>query len=173
MGILDLESTREFSLVLADLAPVARDVMQYFEQQGYEVFGTLLGRDGWDISISKQEMFNDVFGMRTALKVTIIPTGAGTRATAKIGFYGQSTLPEFVSQWLLWPASLLQLWNMVQQGRLDEAALRCVEKSLQTHTSTAPPVSATPGTSAHFCTQCGTRLALQAKFCAECGEKVV
>jgi hypothetical protein len=175
MGIFDLESTRDFPWVVPDLAPVARDVMQYFEQQGYEVLGTLLGRDGWDVSISKQEMFNDVFGMRTALKVTMVPTGTGTRATAKIGFYGQTVLPESIAQLLLWPASpVLQLWNMVQQGRLDEAALRCIEKSLQIHARTSPRAAeaTTPPGTGHFCTQCGTRLAAQTKFCSECGEKV-
>jgi hypothetical protein len=39
---------------------------------------------------------------------------------------------------VFWPVILAQVWNMAQESKLDEEALRVAEESLKAHSSKAP-----------------------------------
>lgn len=173
MGVF--ESIQSFPTTLLDLTPVARDVMQHFERQGYEVQGEQTITRGWDISVHKGGFFKTVVGMKTALKIALESVGGMTTAKAGIGIFGLQAIPSAISLLFFWPVLIPQIWGMVQQAKLDEEALRCIETSLQAHASTlSRPASdtATPAAQGTFCTNCGTRLSETAKFCSECGTKM-
>lgn len=126
-------SSRSFPLVVEDLAPVAQDVMQHFEQQGYEVTGEPIPTGGWNISVRKGNLFKAILGMKTALNIEIEPASDGTSAKAGIGIFGQQAIPTMITMLFFWPILLTQLWGIAQQQKLDEEALAIVEQSLIAH----------------------------------------
>jgi hypothetical protein len=126
-------SSRTFPLVVEDLAPVAQDLMQHFEQQGYDVTGEPIPTGGWTVSIRKGNLFKAILGMKTALNVEIEPASNGTTAKAGIGIFGQQAAPTMITLLVVWPVLLTQLWGMAQQQKLDEEALATVERGLVAH----------------------------------------
>ncbi len=126
-------SSRTFPLVVEDLAPVAQDVMQHFEQQGYDVAGEPIPTGGWNVSIRKGNLFKAVLGTKTALNIEIEPASNGTSAKAGIGIFGQQAIPTLITMLVFWPLLLTQLWGIAQQQKLDEEALATVERSLIAH----------------------------------------
>lgn len=168
------QSARTFPVVISDVTPVARDVMEHFEGQGYQVTGEESITQGWHISISKGGTFKAVMGMQTALNIEIEPIGAaGTSAKASIGIFGKQVIPTAIAWFFFAPIILTQIWGMVQQSKLDDEALQCIERSLELHAGSASGVAVGDGaeTASPFCTSCGARLQPSAKFCAECGTK--
>ncbi len=191
------ESSQIFPVTVADLSPVARDVMQYFESQGYQVSGQQTATGGWLVSIHKGGGFKQIMGMQTALNIKIEPTSAGTLATAGIGVFGQQAIPTMLTLLVAWPVMIPQIWGLVRQSNLDEEALTSVQQSLLAHSGAAPAgggaaasTSATAGGAAaaptvtsvanaaatrselKFCVNCGAGLPLSARFCSECGNQV-
>jgi ribosomal protein L40E len=194
------ESSQIFPGTVADLSPVARDVMQYFESQGYQVSGQQTATGGWLISLHKGGGFKQIMGLQTALNIKIEPTSAGTLATAGIGIFGQQAVPTMLTLLIAWPVLIPQIWGLVQQSNLDEEALTSVQQSLVAHSgatpagggaaeptsaaaaaggaAAAPPVTgaataAATGSELKFCMNCGAGLPLAARFCSECGNQAV
>jgi hypothetical protein len=182
-------STRVIPVTVADLAPVAEDVMEYFRLLGYDVTGERTASGGWHISLTKGSTFAAVLGLKTALNVELESTDKVTRAKAGVGIFGRQVVPVLVARFVAWPVWLTQIWGLVQQAKLDDEALDAVERSLYAHSTRvtpAPPAgsaagaassapSGTTGASGEggpFCTQCGTRLASGARFCSACGARV-
>ena len=166
-------SSRVIPVALDDLTPVANDVMEHFRLQGYEVTGDRTTTRGWHISLTKGKLFSTVLGLKTALNVELDSTATATLAKAGIGLFGYRVIPVLVARFLLWPVWLTQLWGLVQQARLDDEALDCVERSLYARSTRVTPVEPTgrPAPSAPFCTECGAQLPRAARFCPECGAK--
>jgi hypothetical protein len=186
---LSFESAQIFPVVVADLEPVAQDVMQYFESQGYQVSGKRTDPSrGWLISIHKGRTFKTVLGMQTALNIELEPTNTSTVAKVSLGIFEQRTIPTTVTAFIGWPILLTQIWERVQESNLDQEALAVVEQRMIAHSrataapstatsaSTSPPNvgSAAPeGPQARRCTNCGAELLPSAKFCTSCGSRVV
>jgi ribosomal protein L40E len=168
------ESAQSFPIIVADLTPVAQDVMRHFEAQYYEVKGEQTITRGWDISVHKGGVFKTILGLKTALKIQMEPLGSTIMAKASIGFFGLQAIPTIISMFLYWPVLIPQLWGMVQQSKLDEEALSVIETSLKTHSTAGPGTTSEvvgAGLQANFCTNCGAQLPGRAKFCAECGAR--
>ena len=66
---------------------IASQVESYFKQEGYEVQKVALSSGGYDISITKGGLFKAVLGMKTALKVTLLPVGNGISFEAGVGIW--------------------------------------------------------------------------------------
>src|ERR687898_2649831 len=140
-------SSKTFPYVVEDLAPVAQDVMDHFEQQDYEVIETNIRTGGVQVSIRRGGTFKAIIGMKTALNIKIEPVANGTTIEAGVGIFGQQAIPTAITLLVFWPIILTQVWNMAQESKLDEEALRVAEESLKAHSdvpggATAEQVSA-------------------------------
>ncbi len=140
-------SSKTVPYVVGDLAPVAQEVMDHFEQQDYEVTVTNIPTGGVQVSIRRGGTFKAIIGMKTALNIKIEPVANGTTIEAGVGIFGQQAIPTAITLLVFWPVILAQVWNMAQEAKLDEEALRVAEESLKAHSevpggATAEQVSA-------------------------------
>jgi hypothetical protein len=131
-------SSRTVPYHVENLAPVAQDVMRHFEQQDYEVTETHIPTGGVQVSIRRGGTFKAIIGMRSALNIKIEPEANGTRVEAGVGIFGQQAIPTAITLLVFWPVLVAQVWNMAQEAKLDEEALRVAEESLRAHSSKAP-----------------------------------
>lgn len=102
---------------------IAEEMRKEFVQDGYEVIISNLVSGGMDISITKGNVFKAVLGMRTALKVTLIPQINSIQFEANVGIFGQQIIPTIISWFYLWPVLLTQIWGLIQQSNIDDRAL--------------------------------------------------
>ena len=131
-------SSRTVPYIVEDLYPVAQDVMSHFEQQQFEVTETHIPTGGVQVSIRRGGTFKAIIGLKTALNIKIEPVANGTRVEAGVGIFGQQAIPTAISLLVFWPVVIAQVWNMAQEAKLDEEALRVAEESLKAHSSKAP-----------------------------------
>jgi hypothetical protein len=172
------KSYRLFAFVPSDLTPVARDIVEHFKEQDYEVTSQKTITNGYDISLTKGGIFKSVLGLKTALKISIEPSNGMTKAQAGVGIFGQQAIPTAITLFVFWPVILTQIWGLVQNSKLDEEAMGVIETSLKAHSretvaeasnSAAPSAASSTRT---FCTNCGAALPANAKFCSQCGNKI-
>ena len=90
------ESSRTFFVFVPDLEPVARDLSEHFNNQGYAVKSDRRMSGGWDVSITKSNVFKKVCGLSTALKIEIVPQCGSVFAKASIGIFGQQAIPTII-----------------------------------------------------------------------------
>jgi hypothetical protein len=131
-------STKTFPYFVEDVAPVAKDVMDHFEGQDFEVTETNIPTGGAQVSIRKGGTFKAIIGMKTALNIKIEPVANGTTVDAGVGIFGQQAIPTAITLLVFWPVLVAQVWNMAQESNLDDEALRVAEESLKAHSSQAP-----------------------------------
>lgn len=157
---------------------IADRICQVFSLDGYEINRDNLMSGGVDISVTKGGVFKAIVGMKTALKITLVPQGNTISFDAGVGIFGQQALPTVISMLFFWPVLLTQIWGLVQQSHLDDKALATAQAVINENggntyayastnigSTTPPPV---PGT-AKFCTNCGSKLPDNARFCSNCG----
>src|ERR671928_62824 len=138
LGMGTFNSTKTFPYSVEDIAPVAKDVMDHFADQDFEVTETNIPTGGVQVSIRKGGTFKAIIGMKTALNIKIEPVANGTTVDAGVGIFGQQAIPTAITLLVFWPVLIAQVWNMAQEARLDEEALRVAEESLKSHSSKAP-----------------------------------
>ena len=159
-------STKKILYGSTSLIPtIANRIQEEFQNDGYEVAMDALSSGGYDISISKCGVFKAVLGMKTALKVTLLPQGSNIHFEAGVGIWGQQAIPTVISMLFFWPVLLTQLWGLVQQSKLDDKVLCIAEDIVYKDNG----VKSTGSTSGKFCTGCGTQNAESANFCSGCG----
>lgn len=153
---------------------IADRICQVFSLDGYEINRENLMSGGVDISVTKGGMFKAIVGMKTALKITLVPQNNSISFEAGVGIFGQQALPTVISMLFFWPVLITQIWGLVQQSNLDDKALAAAQAVINENggntyanysAQTPPPV---PGT-AKFCTNCGSKLPDNARFCSNCG----
>ncbi len=76
---------------------IAERIQEEFQNEGYTVKAEPLSGRGYDLSITKGGMFKAVLGMKTALKVTLLPQGANILFEAGVGIWGQQAIPTVIS----------------------------------------------------------------------------
>jgi hypothetical protein len=131
-------SSKTFPYFVEDVAPVAQNVMDHFEQQDYEVTETNIPTGGVQVSIRRGGTFKAIIGLKTALNIKIEPVANGTTVDAGVGIFGQQAIPTAITLLVFWPVLVAQVWNMAQESNLDDEALRVAEESLKAHSSKAP-----------------------------------
>lgn len=151
---------------------IADRICQTFSADGYEINRDNLISGGVDISVTKGGVFKAIVGMKTALKITLIPQNNSISFEAGVGIFGQQALPTVISMLFFWPVLLTQIWGLIQQSDLDDKALSAAQAVIRENGrmnyatgSTPPPI---PGTG-KFCTNCGAKLLDNARFCSNCG----
>lgn len=153
---------------------MAHDIEDDFQYDGYDVASQPTTTGGYDISITKGGTFKAVLGMKTALKVTLLPMGDDVSFEAGVGIWGQQAIPTVISMLFFWPVLITQIWGMISQSKLDDRALRTARMSVAAHGGGSADTQAAGGTQAadggKYCTHCGAKNAPTAKFCSECGQ---
>ena len=138
---------------------IAEQIRTEFMAEQFEVQIDNLLSGGVDISISKGNLFKAVLGLKSALKVSLIPKDNAIAFEAGIGI---------ISMLFFWPVLITQIWGMVQQSKLDDKALEIAEEVLRNRNSFTTLNLDINGMV--FCTNCGYRNIKGAKFCSECGQ---
>lgn len=153
---------------------IADRICQIFASDGYEINCDDLISGGADISVTKGGVFKAIVGMKTALKITLIPLNNSISFEAGVGIFGQQALPTVISMLFFWPVLLTQIWGLIRQSDLDDKALSIAQAVVNESGGysqanmgnvTPPPVP----DFAKFCTNCGTKLPDNARFCSNCG----
>lgn len=154
---------------------ISEAIQNDFVRDGFEVNVDTLMSGGKDISITKGNLFKAVLGMRSALKVTLMPQTDGVLFDANVGIYGQQAIPTVISMLFFWPVLITQIWGLVEQSSLDDRALALAEQAIAggatSSTSTSSFTSTFSGNH-KFCTNCGAKLDGASKFCSNCGTKL-
>ena len=139
---------------------IANRIQEEFQNDGYEVTMDTLSSGGYDISITKGGVFKAVLGMKTALKVTLLPQGSNIHFEAGVGIWGQQAIPTVISMLFFWPVLITQIWGMVQQSKLDDKALEIAQDTIMMNKGTA-----STSIGSKFCPYCGTENPADANFC--------
>lgn len=147
-------------------------ICQTFSADGYEISRDKFMSEGVDISVTKGGVFKAIVGMKTALKITLIPQSNSISFEAGVGIFGQQALPTVISMLFFWPVLLTQVWGLIQQSDLDDKALAAAQAVISENGGgnyagglTPPSVSGI----GKFCTKCGAKLTYNARFCSNCG----
>ena len=149
---------------------IANRIQAQFQCEGYEVSMDLLSSGGYDISITKGGVFKAVMGMKTALKVTLLPQGGNIYFEAGIGIWGQQAIPTVISMLFFWPVLITQIWGMVQQSKLDDKALEIAKDVINASRYVSSTATTSNAGGSKFCTNCGTKNSESANFCCGCGK---
>jgi hypothetical protein len=166
VGVFRTEQT--FPHSVADLAPVARDVMSHFRERGFEVKGDSRISGAWDVSVTKSNLFRVVCGLKTALNIELVPQNESVFAKAGVGVFGQQAIPTAITMFVFWPMIIPQIWGMVSQSHLDDEAMKVIGESLARCEGTAETAKLTQA----FCMHCGGQAPSNASFCPSCGKKL-
>lgn len=161
MGVF--KSTQTFHASPDIIPTVVGYVCDALKQEQYEVHSELLTSGGAGISITKGGVFKAVIGMKTALKVNIIPNGNTFIAEASVGIFGQQAIPTAITMLVAWPVIIPQIWGLIQQSQLDEHVLDLISRSVDKNRGSSIAL---------FCPNCGHKLNADDKFCGECSEKI-
>jgi hypothetical protein len=143
--------------------------MNYFIAEGYDVQGDSLISGGYDISVSKGNIFKAVLGMKTALKIIVRPQGGQIFIEAGVGVFGQQAIPTIISMLFFWPVLVTQIWGIIQQSNLDEKAIEIAEASILKNSNGTSGSAINQTQNSIFCTNCGMSNLAGAKYCGECG----
>lgn len=151
---------------------IAEAIQTDFVRDGFEVNVDTLMSGGKDISITKGNLFKAVLGMRSALKVILMPQTDGVLFNANVGIYGQQAIPTIISMLFFWPVLITQIWGLVKQSSLDERALALAEQAIAGDTTSSASSFSSTVEPHKFCTNCGTKLDGASKFCSNCGVRL-
>lgn len=165
------KSSKTFLASPALIPMIAQEIATSFANESYEVQTEELISGGYDISITKGNLFKAVLGMKTALKVNIFPQGDNIRIEAGVGIFGQQAVPTVISLFFFWPVVITQISGLISQSKIDDKVLEIAADTIQresARTYTAPANT----TLGKFCTHCGKQLEADAKFCSSCGNKL-
>ena len=162
-------STKKILYGSTSLIPIiANRIQEEFRNDGYEVAMDALSSGGYDISITKGGVFKAVLGMKTALKVTLLPQGSNIHFEAGVGIWGQQLIPTIISMLFFWPVLITQIWGIVKQSKLDDKALEIAQNIINMNIN--KDAGSTGFIGSKFCTDCGTKNAELANFCCGCGK---
>jgi len=177
------KSERVVPLGVPDLAPVSADLVRHFQDRGYEAMGVRRPDDAWEISITKGGVFKAAVGLRTALKVELLPQPGATLVRAGAGVFGKQAVPTALTLFVAWPVLLTQAWGLINQAGLDDEAIKAAEVSLnrlarlEAAQGKGPDAARSPfpddrsDNQSHspFCAGCGERQLDGSRFCPHCG----
>lgn len=150
---------------------IAESIEKYFIAEGYKTQVDSLVSGGSELFATKGGVFKEVLGMRTALKVTLIPADNAIQFEAGIGIFGQQFVPSIITLFFAWPVLITQIWGLVQQAKLDEKALEIANTVILENKNTNG-FNQSSEINYKFCTNCGSRIAVSDKFCHNCGNKI-
>ena len=169
------------------ISDIGKSVCDIFERDGYDTCMNELVTGGVDISISKGGLFKAIIGLKSALKVSMVPQNNNIFIKAGVGIFGQQAVPAAVAMLIFWPIVITQVWGLIKQAKLDDKAIEIAEAELSrleimdrmnptqnnsqkeaTSFNEHPFVKSKP----KFCTNCGNPIEEGSKFCPNCGAEL-
>ena len=158
----------------SQIPQIGESIKREFELDDFEVNIDKLMSGGLDISITKGNVFKAVLGMRSALKISLMPQTGGVLFDANVGIYGQQAIPSVISMFFFWPVLITQIWGLVEQSQLDDRALEAAERACGAGQGGqyVAAGNAESFSTDKFCIHCGAKVNGSARFCPECGEKL-
>lgn len=164
-------STKKILYGSTSLIPtIANRIQEEFQNDGYEVAMDALSSRGYDISITKGGVFKAVLGMKTALKVTLLPQGGNIHFEAGVGIWGQQAIPTVISMLFFWPVLITQIWGMVDQSKLDDKALEIAENVVKDRGDER--LKSDTNINFKYCPYCGSKNPIDAKYCVVDGRSL-
>lgn len=139
-----------------------------FRKDGYEVTAQKLMYGGKEISITKGGLFKAILGLKTALKIKLVPQEGRIAFGAGVGIFGMQVIPTCLSLFVTWPVLITQIWGMVQQSKLDDKALDLAEREI----SRQPKEGHHQHPSFMTCPYDGSLIPAGSEFCPYCGKKI-
>lgn len=113
---------------------ISEEMAREFNNDGYEVRVTQLGIDGKEVSITKGGVFKAILGLKTALKITLVPKEDSIQFDATVGLFGLQVIPAAIAILVTWPIIITQVWGLIQQSKLDDKALDIAERVIHRQT---------------------------------------
>ena len=132
------KSTKTFFASPEIIPAIVKDITGTFTNEGYQVQAQDLISGGYDISITKGNMFKAVLGMKTALKVHIYPANEQIRVDAGVGIFGQQAVPTLISMFLFWPILITQISGMIAQAKMDDKVMMIAADTLIRNCTISP-----------------------------------
>jgi len=114
----------------AQIPFVAEQLRLAFASEGYEVRieNTRVGRE---VYITKGGLFKAALGLRSALKVLLLPSRDGhIEIDAGVSIFKQQFVPTLITVCLFSPVVVAQIWGMIKQAKLDEKAVDIAERAI-------------------------------------------
>lgn len=170
MGTFNTEKLLDANPILAHA--IAEEIANSFKMEGYESKIDCLAENTYDISLAKGNVFRAVLGMKSALKISLIPQDDKIFFKAGVGIFGQQAIPTAVTMLFFWPVIITQVWGLVQQSKLDDKALLIAEHIISTNAHINDQTSTPVHQTFQFCSNCGSKISPDARFCPNCGTKI-
>ncbi len=146
---------------------IADRLVQSFAAEGYQTKRDDLISGGEEVFVTKGGFFKEILGMRSALKITLIPQNEHISFEAGIGIFGQQFIPTVITWFVAWPVMLTQIWGLVQQAQLDDKALEIANTVIGENTMHKDSIE-----DIIYCTNCGAKTLAASLFCPNCGRKL-
>lgn len=143
---------------------ISSAVEDEFRKEGYDVTVKELLSGGKDISITKGGLFKAIVGLKTALKIKLLPKGDSIAFDAGIGMFGLQAVPTAISLFVTWPVLLTQIWGLIKQSKLDNKALEIAEREINRHPAQIGVYTVCPFD--------GMTIPAGSEYCPYCGKKV-
>ena len=146
---------------------ISQKIVQEFKMEKYEVLVQDLANGGKEVSLTKGGIFKALVGMKTALKIKLIPQGENIELDAGVGIWGLQVIPTAIALFVTWPVLLTQIWGLVQQSKLDDRVVAIAEREILQKTKNDLKVK-----QFKYCPRDGSCIPIDADFCPYCGERV-
>ena len=146
---------------------ISQKIEQEFKMEKYEVLVQDLANGGKEVSLTKGGIFKALVGMKTALKIKLIPQGENIELDAGVGIWGLHVIPTTIALFVTWPVLLTQIWGLVQQSKLDDRVVAIAEREILQKTKNELKVK-----QFKYCPRDGSCIPIDADFCPYCGERV-
>ena len=86
---------------------------------------------GREVYITKGGLFKAALGLRSALKVVLLPSRDGNiEMEAGVSIFKQQLVPTLITVCLFSPVVVAQIWGMIKQAKLDEKAIAIAERAI-------------------------------------------
>jgi hypothetical protein len=145
------------------ISHISQAIEQEFKKNNYEVMIQDLVSGGKEVSITKGGIFKALVGMKTALKIKLIPKEEHIQWDAGVGLWGLQAIPTAITLFVTWPVILTQIWGLVQQSKLDDRVVAIAERVV---------LNKSQAIQYKYCPIDGSCIPLDSKFCPYCASIV-
>lgn len=146
---------------------ISEKIAGEFKNDEYEVTVIDLTTGGKEVSITKGGMFKAIIGMKTALKIKLVPKDNRIQFDAGVGIFGLQAIPAAIALFVTWPVILTQIWGLIQQSKLDDKALDIAEREIYNDSSVNYQQEQYV-----YCPRDGKRIPANSEYCPYCGTKI-